>query len=337
MSISPSKKLFKDELVRSRMKSLFSLCLCFLILTLGAEENYDPEVFQGEVDVHLTSMKYGERSVPLKIYLPENQKVVPVILLSHGLGGSREVGAYVGEHWAGRGYVVVAMQHIGSDESVWKGVPRREILGQMTAAANPKTFGDRMRDVPKVLDQLEKWNVEKDHVLKGRMDLKKIGIGGHSYGAITAQAIGGQAYGLRGQKYFDDRIDAVLAMSPSPPRVGNVEKAFGAFKLPALLMTGTKDHSMIGKGTPEDRLKVFRAMPDGGKYELVLKDAEHFAFSDHRRDGKAHRNPNHHVVIKSLSTAFWDAYLKEEAALLKWINGGAPKALLEEGDTWKRK
>ena len=34
-----------------------------------------------------------------------------MILLSHGLGGSREVGTYLGEHWAARGFVVVAMQH----------------------------------------------------------------------------------------------------------------------------------------------------------------------------------------------------------------------------------
>jgi hypothetical protein len=33
------------------------------------------------------------------------------------------------------------------------------------------------------------------------------------------------------------------------------------------------------------------------------------------------RNPNHHRVILALSTAFWDAYLRNDASALAWLNG----------------
>lgn len=109
--------------------------------------------------------------MPLKIYLPAN-KPASVILLSHGLGGSREVGAYLGERWAARGYVVVAMQHPGSDHSVWKNTPPARRLAAMKAAASAEAFLDRTRDVSATLDQLAKWNNEKKHFLEGRPFLR---------------------------------------------------------------------------------------------------------------------------------------------------------------------
>ena len=38
----------------------------------------------------------------------------PVVLFSHGLGGSREGSVYLGEHWAARGYVALAMDLSGN-------------------------------------------------------------------------------------------------------------------------------------------------------------------------------------------------------------------------------
>ena len=42
----------------------------------------------------------------------------PVVLFSHGLGGSREGYGYLGSYWAAHGYVAVHLQHIGSDETM---------------------------------------------------------------------------------------------------------------------------------------------------------------------------------------------------------------------------
>src|SRR6185369_13262736 len=64
----------------------------------------------------------NNRPVPVKIYAPEKGAgPFPVIVFSHGLGGSREAYEYLGRHWASHGYVVAHVQHEGSDDQVWKG------------------------------------------------------------------------------------------------------------------------------------------------------------------------------------------------------------------------
>ncbi|MGB6221472.1 alpha/beta hydrolase family protein [Haloferula sp.] len=317
------------------MKSL-ALFLLLLIPAFAADQHYDPSRKSEKVETRLSSFTYDGREVPLKVYLP-SAKTAPVILLSHGLGGSREVGAYLGEHWAARGYVVVAMQHPGSDHSVWKDAPPARRMAALKAAASAEAFLDRTRDVPATLDQLALWNEEKKHFLEGRLNLEKVGIGGHSFGAVTTQAASGQHFGLAGPKYTDPRIDAALALSPSVPRIGNAKRAFGKVTLPMMLMTGTKDESIIGGGTPESRRGVYAALPPGSKYELVLKDAEHMAFSDASHQRTRNRNPNHHKAIIALSSAFWDAYLGGKSEALHWLKSTAPKKLLEPGDLWQKK
>ena len=87
-------------------------------------------------------------------------------------------------------------------------------------------------------------------------------------------------------------------MSPSSPSVGDPKTAFGNVKIPWLLMTGTHDVSAIGGQTVESRLAVFPALPAGEKYEVVLNNAEHSAFTDRSLPGeKGQRNANHHRVI----------------------------------------
>jgi predicted dienelactone hydrolase len=116
------------------------------------------------------------------------------VLFSHGLGGSREGPAFLGEHWAGRGYLAVFLQHPGSDESVRKDVSPGQRLRAMEQAASARNFLLRARDVPAVLDQLERWNRSPGHPLVGRMDLGRIGMSGHSFGAVTTQAVSGQSF-----------------------------------------------------------------------------------------------------------------------------------------------
>lgn len=313
-----------------------ALLLAMANVLLGDVKQYDPSMSGGQVETKLVSFRYADREVPLKIYLPTSQKA-PVILLSHGLGGSREVGAYLGNHWAGRGYVVVAMQHVGSDDSIWRNLAVAQRLKAMKAAAGTGSFLDRTRDVPATLDQLEKWVADPKHFLHGRMDLARIGMAGHSFGAMTTQAICGQVFGGRGPAYSDKRIKAGLPLSPSPPKIGDSKRAFGSIKIPMLLMTGTKDQSVIGRATPESRREVYAALPAGSKYELVLKGAEHMAFSDRMMTGREHRDPSHHRAIKALSTAFWDAYLKKSTPARIWLDGESPKNLLGSGDVWNRK
>lgn len=324
------------------------LIASFLSLALVAHAaDYDPLKLPGAplaapADFTVHDAK-RDRDLPIRVYLPAEKKTAPVVLFSHGLGGSRENNPYLGKHWSARGYVVVVVQHPGSDESVWKGQAPAGIPMAMKQAASAQNLLLRVADIPAVLDQLQRWNAESGHALHERLDLAHVGMSGHSFGAVTTQAVSGQSLPIGGTRFTDSRIKAALPMSPSVPATGNAERAFGSVKLPWLLMTGTKDVARIGGMTLgasdiASRLGVYPALPPGDKYELVLKDAEHGAFGERALPGEgAKQNPNHHRVILALSTAFWDAYLKGDAAAKAWLTGEGPRSVLEKEDRWQRK
>jgi predicted dienelactone hydrolase len=314
-----------------------------LVLGLaGVAIAYDPLATNraGKVVVEDMTVEDGARSreIPLRVYLPGGKNRSPVVLFSHGLGGSNKGCAYLGEHWAARGYVAVFLQHPGSDSAVWKEAARAKRMEAMNAAASGKNFFLRVKDVPAVLDALETWGAQKKHVLEGRVDMGKVGMSGHSFGAVTTQAVSGQNYGRLGARFTDGRIDAAIAFSPSVPNRGSAEDSFGEVEIPWMLMTGTKDVSVIGNKPVAQRIAVYPALPPGGKYLLVLHNAEHSAFSDRALPGDTEkRNPNHHRAIKALSTAFWDACLKDDKAAKKWLDGPQARKVLEERDRWERK
>lgn len=284
------------------------------------------------------SDKARQRDIPIRVYLPAAKAPAPVILFSPGLGGSRDGYVYLGQHWAARGYVTVVLQHPGSDAAVWQGKPAGQIMAAMREAASAQNFVLRAKDVTVVLDQLDKWNRAAGDPLQGRLDLQHVGMAGHSFGAVTTQAVSGQTF-MRGRVALTDaRIKAAIAMSPSSPRTGDAKAAFGGVRIPWLLMTGTKDVAPIGNEDAPSRLKVFPALPPGGKYELVLNNGEHSAFTDRALPGdKEPRNPNHHRAILALSTAFWDAYLRGDVAAKAWLDGAGPATVLEQQDHWQKK
>lgn len=277
-----------------------------------------------------------DRDIPLRVYLPAKTAPAPVVLFSHGLGGTREGSVFLGQHWAARGYVAVFLQHPGSDDSVWKDTPEGERLQAMKQAASVKNFFLRVQDVPAALDQLALWNADKSNSLAGRLDMKKIGMSGHSFGAITTEAVSGEAMPGDNQGFTDPRIQAAIVFSPSAPHTLSAEEAFGAVKIPWLLMTGTKDVTPIANTDMKSRLSVYPALHGAPKYQVVLFNAEHSVFTDRALPGEHEpRNPNHHRVILALSTAFWDAYLRGDAAALAWLNGAGPRSVMEPDDQWQ--
>lgn len=314
--------------------------LGLLLALQAAPPTYDPlRVGAAEpkaVDLSVSDAS-RQREIPVRVYLPAETAAAPVVLYSHGLGGSRETSAFLGQHWARRGYVAVFMQHPGSDTSVWSSKAEGERMGALEGAANITQFLARVADVSAVLDALTRWNGEAASPLKGRLDLAHIGMSGHSFGALTTQAVSGQLTST-GRSFADPRIRAALIMSPSLPQRGDPATAFAHVELPWLLMTGTQDTAPIGHATAASRLEVFPALPPGHKYELVLDGAQHSVFTERPLPGDtAARNPHHHPSIEAISTAFWDTYLRGDPAAQRWLDGTGPRGILDPADRWQRK
>lgn len=350
MSRIPTRQTLSEQSQRAvcpgRLLRMSLILAAFLVAASPAAPGVQPAYDPLRVDAALVPERKElvvkdeglQREVPIRVYLPKERGLAPVVLFSHGLGGSRSGSEYLGVHWASRGIAAVFLQHPGSDEGVWKERPAGERMAALRRAASPENFQHRVRDVPVVLNELTHWNRTQGHPLYQRLDLAHVGMSGHSFGAVTTQAVSGQRY-LGSARFTDARIKAAVLMSPSGPRAGgDPRQTFGEVKIPWLLLTGTRDNSPIGNADPESRRTVFPALPPGGKYELVLAGAEHSAFTEGRLPGDAGaRNPNHHRAILAVTTAFWDAYLRSDAGAKKWLDSDAARTVLEKDDLWQRK
>ncbi|MEO5716583.1 MAG: CocE/NonD family hydrolase [Luteolibacter sp.] len=277
-----------------------------------------------------------DRVIPIRVYLPPSEKPAPVILFSHGLGGSRDNNPYLGNHWAARGYVVVFVQHPGSDESVWKDVPPLQRMVAAKQAASLENFLARNKDIPAVIDALVRWNGEKEHELHNRLDPEHIGMSGHSFGATTTQAVSGEAFVRDRFTFLEPRISAAVMMSPCAPAAGDPVKAFAPIKIPCLLMTGTNDDSPIGNSTAAERLTVFPGLQLAPAWQVVFDKGTHMTFGERDLKGAAIKDPRYHRAILALTTAFWDAELRGDAAAKSWLNGAGARSVLVPEDKWEK-
>ncbi len=284
----------------------------------------------------------GKREVPVKLYVPAQAGPRPVVLLSHGLGGTREALAYLARPWAEAGWLCVAMQHPGSDDGVWRDLPLLERMAAMRrAAADPFAAWDRARDVRAVLDRLEHETKAAEGPLAGRVDLARVAIAGHSFGAWTALTAGGRrpaALPGRAGDLSDRRVRCVVSLSGAGFKDDARERAAAAgLRVPTLHMTGTLDTSPVTDATVEDRKRVFRHAPGPGEgegsggaaqYLVVLEGGDHMVFSGESlplrgrlREGNPAHDARSHALIRTVATRFLEAHLLGQAEAQAWLAG----------------
>jgi predicted dienelactone hydrolase len=299
----------------------------------------DPGPYQVETSLFDWTDASRGRLVPVKIYSPQGAGPFPVIVFSHGLGGSRDGYEYLGRHWASHGYVSVHVQHPGSDSSVWQGT-LHPLKSMRAAASDPANSIARPLDVRFTIDRLETLNREASPY-KGRLDMADLGVAGHSFGAYTALAVAGQTFarGNREMSLADPRVKAALAMSaPAPARKWQAERTYSRIKIPVFHMTGTRDDSPIGDTRAAERRIPFDRIAGPDQYLLVLNGGDHMVFSGSPRPALASdKDPVFLDLILMGSTAFWDVYLRGDAAARTWLaNGGFQKALGSDGKLEKK-
>ena len=258
-----------------------------------------------------------DRVVPVKIYYPADiREKCPVIIFSHGLGGSRDGYVYLGEYWARHGYVSVHLQHRGSDREIWedKDNPRRELA----KAANFENSVARARDVSFAIDYI---NFIADYQVSSPVhdivDPEHLGVAGHSFGAQTTLLISGVPLGRFGRKnldYHDDRVSAAVALSPAPPRQRKyINEFYEQVRIPVMHMTGTEDVSPLDKSVgPEDRRIPFDHINKSDQYLLVLNGGDHMVFSGRGNHNDRPGDAAMQQIVAEVSTAFWDACLRDD-------------------------
>ena len=246
-----------------------------------------------------------QRPVPVRLYLPQSadaQRPVPLVVFSHGIGGSRQGYRYLGSHWASQGYASLHLQHVGSDRQLWFGNVFG-LLGRLQGAAQDNEAIDRVKELSFALDQVSAG------ALAARLDLTRIVAAGHSYGANTTLLAAGARVERQGRTldFHDPRIKAAIIIS-APPFYGDKAPAriLASVTIPTLHITATDDVIRIPGyySGAEDRLAVFDATGSARKVLAMFEGGSHSMFTDRAGTGGATLNPQVKSATQELSLAF---------------------------------
>jgi len=247
-----------------------------------------------------------------------------MVVFSHGAGGSGDgVLAGLPKFWSGHGYVCVMPTHADSiklrRQQGERGASMMDVVKR--ALTRKEDWENRPRDISFLLDSLDELE-KKVPALKGKPDRARIGVGGHSFGAFTAQAVGGATLDVGGdgkpKSFADKRVKAILQLSgQGRGQMGLHGHSWDAMKLPMMCVTGSLDRGAQGQ-EPAWRREPFVLSPAGDKYFVFIEDANHFSFTGARGDSRAILD-----WVKQATLAFWDASIGHAAAAKAWLQSDA--------------
>jgi predicted alpha/beta-hydrolase family hydrolase len=239
---------------------------------------------------------------------------MPVIVLSHGLGGSREGYAPLVAGWTQAGFLVIQPTHSDSralrpdrDPMAWRtgdgrGRPRRREDDRVPAI---EAWDERPGDVVAVLDGLDAL-FSAAGVDPATVDADNIGVAGHSFGAQTALWMSGvpawDAAGIE-RRFGDPRVDAVVLLSPQGLGGPLRREALAEVRTPLLMVTGTDDVSPTNGLGPDWRRTTWTALPAGGpRWLLWLDGARHDLGGI---TGRGTPDPALFDAVLTTTVAFW--------------------------------
>ncbi len=208
---------------------------------------------------------------------PKLGQKLPVLVMSHGLGGKKEHASFLAERVAAEGYLVVAVDHVND--------------GVAIALQRPV-------DVTKLLDRLAERGGEPAW-LADLADLERVAVYGHSFGGYTALAVAGAQIGPNPEwtaycaskaaalgcpappeqmpqaSRRDPRVDAVIGAAPAGfYQFGRAGTA--AIATPAVLISAGKDRIT---NTAEFVRPLFEHMKQP-RWIVELEHGNHFTFVD---------------------------------------------------------
>jgi len=263
-----------------------------------------PTPTYGAVEYEWTDPLRG-RAVPVRLYLPatlEPGARIPLVVFSHGIGGSRRGYSYLGSHFAANGIASLHVQHVGSDRALWIGNPF-SLIGRLHDAAQEREAVNRVLDLRFALDQL----LAGEHGSK--VDTAQIVVAGHSYGANTALLAAGARVERDGRvlEFRDPRFSAAILIS-APPFYGESDpaKILKHVTVPTLHITATEDVIQIPGyySGASDRVAVFEAIGSTRKTLAVFAGGSHSIFTDRSGTGGVQLNAQVKVATRELTLAF---------------------------------
>jgi predicted dienelactone hydrolase len=262
-----------------------------------------------------------ERELEVSVFYPEGKEQFPLLLFSHGNWSDKDSYDRVIDHWVSHGYIVIAPNHFDCCGAV-SGIFNSVRYGQLGL------IDERVLDFSYLLDNLQE--IERlVPAIKGRIDGDRIAATGHSFGGFSAQQFGGAGtFDPDQEKYLyyrDDRIKAIVAMSPPGPMFDVItENSWVEMDTPMLLTTGTWDsNAQFWPQWQLHRMSFDTASP-GENYALVTQGADHYLGNLICRLQR--ENPPQYDALKmvnAVTTAFLDAYVKDDMQAKAFLQSGS--------------
>ncbi|RMG94468.1 MAG: hypothetical protein D6706_13755 [Chloroflexi bacterium] len=242
----------------------------------------------------------------------------PVIIFSHGLTGFRSQNTGMIEELVSQGYVVAAIDHTyGNAITVFP--DNRVVLYDACrlftdCQSNPREGHALVQqwagDISFLLDEMEKWNNEPDHLLNGRLDLAHVGVFGHSTGGGATLEVCWQDSRCTAGLVLDGwTLPVSTEILKSPP-----SQPFMFLNTPRWLGPDNKARGQ----------KIYAALPNE-TWLIAIEGTEHFDFSDlpllspltHQLGLSGTIDGNRIVeILDAYAVAFFNQYLKMEPSPL---------------------
>lgn len=301
-------------------------------LPLNKYSDFTPGGVTPEVD-ELTRKAYKMSAAQIdKIYWNEAHRNAPVrkgrfplVIFSHGNGGTRYQNTFWCDYLASHGYIIVSPDHTGNAR--WTIIDGKPVVFQASERQN--SAKDRPLDLSFLLDQMIRWDKGGDKRFAGHIDTDRVAVSGMSFGSYTAHWAADR----------DARFKAVIAMSGAPPSHTNLT-------VPSLRMLGTEDRTIGPAGNAA--IRDNHARHTGPSFLLELKNGGHYSFTDmfkisrnfgdgvgtgKRRDtGEPFEFTSMETtyrIINSYSVAFLGYYLKGEKSYMGFLGANPwPDALI---------
>ncbi|MEE2900942.1 MAG: acetylxylan esterase [Myxococcota bacterium] len=183
----------------------------------------------------------------------------PVILFSHGSLSIRFQSTFLTVYLASHGYVVISPDHQGNTFAELSDGNSVEIEDQV------QSLVDRPDDLIYYLDRYP--NLSDSDSLSGLIDWERVGVSGHSFGAVTTLRAAG----------LDDRIDAIVPQCPAGYSLTwlDIERPLASLEIPIMVQMAQGDMT-----TPPEMAESIWENVTAPGYYLRLETAGHFTYSD---------------------------------------------------------
>ena len=261
-----------------------------------------------------------KRRIATRAYFPNKEGRYPVIVFSHGFGGSLNTFPNTGRIWASHGYVVLHPTHSDSLLMPDPAIDPAEALtmrkfregraggGGLTPQVrndfvklldNPFYLTSRLLDVGFLLKAIRGEAPGLAKPVLDRADVRHMGMSGHSFGAYTTLVIAGSKLTQAPKAPIPTSFAGYVSMSgQGPGRMWLTDDSFKGLAIkPMLFTTGTRDFGAAGE-TPPWRLKPFDLSPAGRKYAAVVDGFAHDGFDPAPGDVKG-------AELRGLQLEFW--------------------------------